>query len=53
MTTTLDIGLLGKLESVDYFLTRNRTVDKAILEDAQKALSKAISLGFDPNKVYG
>lgn len=53
MTTTLDIGLLGKLESVDYFLSRNKTVDKAILEDAQRALSKAISLGFDPNKTYG
>ena len=52
MTTTFDIALLGKLESVDYFLSRGRTADKALLAAAEKALARAISLGFDPKKVH-
>ncbi|HAZ13245.1 MAG: hypothetical protein A2X86_00550 [Bdellovibrionales bacterium GWA2_49_15] len=52
MTNSYEISLLRKLENALYFLSRGREVNKELLADAQKAVSRAISLGYDSLKKY-
>lgn len=52
MTNSRERILLSKLETVAFYLSRNRSVDKEVMRVARQAVERAIELGFDPSKTY-